>query len=354
MKYYKKQLLLIAFLPCALAASVHDFTVTMNGQRLFFNITSKANKTAEVTYNGSIADKHECDISGDVEIPSRVKHDNVIYTVTGIEAKTFANATKLKGITLPSDLTTIGDFAFEGCSSLEKIVFGSKSLKLGQGVFFKCAAIKNVSLGSDWKSVNLGIFRWSDSLTVISIPAKVEKVQNMKSLKHLQSIIVDANNSHFSSFDGVLYSKDGTTLYGCPRGYKNKLKIHEGTTSVSQGAFIDCPNITEVELPASLKTFSFREFSRMKDLKSVVFHSETPLTTAYQNGKGVFLLQIANTSVKLYVPNASKKTYKSDLVIKPGEYKETNEVNSIAFQVTDNELPQVKNIIGVKDFDTLK
>lgn len=354
MKHLKKTLLLIALLPAALAASAHDFTVTMNGQRLFFNITSKANQTAEVTYNGSIADKRANDIAGDVEIPAKVRHDNVVYTVTSIEAKAFANATKLTGITLPADLTTIGDFAFEGCSSLEKIIFGSKDLKLGQGIFFKCTAIKNVSIGSDWQSLNLAMFRWSDSLTTISVPAKVEKIQNMKLLKHLRAINVDANNAHFSSHDGALYSKDGATLYGCPRGYEGKLRINDGTETVTRGAMMDCLDISEVEIPATVRSLSFREFSRMKDLQAIIFHNKKPLTTAYQDGKGMFVLQTANSKVKLYVPYAAKQTYKTELALNAGEYKETDGGQALAFQVADTEMPQAKNIVGVKNFETLK
>lgn len=354
MRNIKKCLFLLALLAFSFETFAHDFTVTMKGQRLFFNITSKASKTAEVTYEGSIADKHANDISGDVEIPSKVKHENVVYTITGIEAKAFANAKKLTGITLPSELESIGEFAFEGCTSLERIVFGSKSLELGQGVFFGCKAIKNVSLGSDWETVNLSMFRWSDSLESVSIPAKVEKIQNLKSLKHLQKISVDANNTHFVAYGDVLYSKDGKTLYGCPRGYKGKLVIHDGTEKITSGALIDCPDITSVDFPESITTFSFRELSRDKNLQSVIFHSQKPLTTAYSNGKGVFLLQLANQDVKIYVPNVSKKIYKADLIVAPGEYKETNDANALAYSVADTELPNAKNIVGVKDFKTLK
>lgn len=354
MSNIKKPVLLSALLACSALAFAHDFTVTTNGQRLFFKITSKANKTAAVTYEGSIANKRQNDISGDVEIPSRVKHDDVIYTVTAIEAKTFANATKLKGITLPPDLAQVGDFAFEGCTSLERIVFGNKSPEMGQGVFFKCTAVRHVSLGSDWKTVNLGMFRWSDSLTAISIPAKMEKIQNLKMLRHLRTVTVDANNTHFTTFGGVLYAKDGKTLYGCPRGFEGRLTVHEGTQKILSDALIDCPGITDVDFPASLTTLSFRCLSRNKNLQSVVFRATKPISTAYAGCKGVFLLQVASSGVRIRVPNGSKKAYKAALVTTPGEYKELNDDRAVAYQVAQAELPDTKDIVGVKDFSTLK
>lgn len=344
----KKQLMLFSLLACTLAAGAHDFTVTMKGQRLFFSITSKANKTAEVTYEGSIANRHECTISGDVEIPSSVEHDDVVYNITGIQAKAFAGAKNLTGIVMPSGLEYIGNFAFEGCTSLKSIVFGSNSVKLGQGVFFKCNAIQNVSLGSDWKDINLETFRWSDSLRTLAIPAKIEKIRNMKSLKHLEVITVDANNNNFSAFDGALYSKDFKTLYGCPRAHAGKLAVKEGTEKITTGALIDCANLTDVDIPASVTTMSFREFSRDKALQSVTFHHDSPLKTAFLDGKGLFLLMVANPNVKINVPDLSKKLYKAALVQQPGEYKETANADAIAYQVAATQLPNQKNIIGLK------
>ncbi len=66
-------------LMAGLGANAHDFTATVDGQRLYFDITNKSKRTAAVTYNGSISEKKSNDVSGKVEIPSKVKHDNVIY-----------------------------------------------------------------------------------------------------------------------------------------------------------------------------------------------------------------------------------------------------------------------------------
>lgn len=337
--------LAIVLLMCS-AASAHDFTVTINGQKVYFKIKSKKNKTAEVTYNGSAADKKPTYYEGELSIPATVQHDNTIYTVVGVSAKAFSGADKLTGIILPMGIRTIGNFAFEGCTELSKIVFPGNRVRFGEGVFFKCNKIKNVTFGSDWNAVDLKMFRWSDSLTTVFIPAKMEKVRNMKSLKCLKSIHVDVNNTTFASVDGVLYNKDKSVLYGCPRAFTGNLKVADSVKTVMRGAFIDCKSIKAICLPAGLESMSFREFSRMAIIEEIVFLSETPLTTAVSDGKGVLLLQVANPEVQISVPKKAQKAYKEALAQKAGEYVETG--GAVPYIVDADELPSVKNISVIK------
>lgn len=330
-------------------AHAHDFSVTLNGQKIYFNITSRQNRTAEVTYCGSIADRRSCDCEGELNIPAKVKHDNTIYDIVGIGAKAFSGADRLTGIVLPSGITSIGDFAFEGCTSLSKIIFPGNSVKFGQGVFFKCDKIRDVSLGSDWEEVDLKMFRWSDSLTVLTVPAKIRQIRNFKSLKSLESIHVDVNNARFSTFDGVLYDKSGKVLYGCPRAFRGALHVAYGTESIMQGALIDCEALTLVDLPQTLASMSFRELSRMTGLQTVVFRGAEPIVTAQRDGEEVFLLWIADSGVKIVVDKSAVKSYRAALAKSGGEYFETD--GTVPFLVERNNMPNEKSIVGVKNFN---
>lgn len=344
----KKTLALGLLLLSYTIANAHDFVVTLDGQKVYFNILSKKDKTVEVTYNGSISKKQPTYIDGELTIPAKVKHDNIVYSVVGISAKAFSGADKLTSIVMPMGMTTIGDFAFEGCTLLNKIIFPGNTIKFGQGVFYKCAKIQNVSFGSDWKNIDLKIFRWSDSLTVINIPAKIEKIHNMKSLKNLESITVDINNERFSSIDGILYNKSQNIVYGCPRAYKGNVKIVNGVETINSGAFIDCKEITRIDLPASITTLSFREFSRAVGLKEIIFRSERPIFTAKKESKEVMLLQVANPTIEIIVPKQAKNAYKEALNQTNGEYTELND--TIPYTVETSKMPSIKNIVGVKNF----
>lgn len=329
-------------------AQAHDFVVTIGGQKVYFNVKSQKNKTAEVTYKGGVATGLPAHYEGELTLPAKVKHDNTVYSIVGIGAKAFCGADKLTGVVLPSGISAIGDFAFEGCTALSKIIFPGNEVKFGQGVFFKCDKIQDVSFGSDWKEVDLKMFRWSDSLQVITIPAKLEKIQNLKSLKHLKSLSVDINNARFAAVDGLLYNKNCEILYGCPRAYCGPVRIAAETKTITAGALADCEEVTGIDLPANLTSVSFREFCRLSKLNEIVFRGATPIKTAKCNGTEVFLLQVANPDVKIVVLKTAKDAYKSALRQQPGEYTETG--GTVPFFVEQTQIPNVKNIIGVKNF----
>lgn len=330
-------------------AEAHDFVATIGGQKVYFNIKSKKNKTAEVTYNGSIANNLPTYYEGELTIPDKVKHDNIVYSVVGVSAKAFSGADKLTAIILPSGISSIGDFAFEGCKSLSKIIFPGNEVKFGQGVFFKCDKVQDVSLGSDWKEVDLKMFRWSDSLRTITIPAKLERIHNFKSLKNLMSVSVDINNARFSAIDGILYNKGSEILYGCPRAYKGNVRVAASTTTITSGALADCKYITRVDCPESLISLSFKEFAHLPNLKEIIIRSKEPIKTATLNGEEVFLLQVGNPDIKIVVLKSVKDAYKSSLIQESGEYTEIGD--SIPYYVESDMMPIVKNIVGVKDFE---
>lgn len=217
-----------------------------------------------------------------------------------------------------------------------------------------------MTLGSDWTSVNLKMFRWSEKLTTLFIPAKLTRLQNLKSLKYLRSVNVEANNPNYMSVSGLLYTKDQSVLLACPRGYEEGVRVVEGTLSVRWGALADCLQITSVDLPASLGSLSFREFSRMEKLERIVMRGINPIHTAARGSIDVFLLKVAHANVRLIVSKSALKAYKSALCYEEGEYSDILDhlpdgMDSRLFElptyVKSEELMKKKDIKGVKSFD---
>lgn len=326
-------------------AKAHDFRLALNNQYIYFNITGE--DSVEVTYKGSIKDNTPTDIAGGLVLPSQVKYNGKVYDVTAIGPKAFSGATKLTSIEIPTGVASIGAFAFEDCTALKRIIFPSNEVTFGEGVFFGCTAIENVSLGSDWRKVNFTMFRWSNRITSVHITPRIERVEGLNRLKKLTSITVDNNNRYLASYDGVLYSKDYSRLYVCPRAYCGTLSIHGNTTEVVSGSLIDAVNIRYIYIPSGVKSLSFREFSRMKNLVSVTFASSRPINTARDYyGRYHFLLQVANPDVVIYVPNKdARKRYKEIIKLEPGKYSDCVESSNLYYEVKENEFPdRNKNI----------
>lgn len=330
----------ILFLSGSSLCSAHDFSVVdKSGAKYFFNVTDTLRNTVELTYEGRITLSDDTFFyEGELQIPSKVKFRDVVYRVASIGPKAFAGCDGITGVVIPSGVEEIEDFAFDGCSSLSKIIFPSNTVVMGEGVFFRCPSVKTVTLGGDWSAVDLRIFEWSDSLKSVRIPAKVRTVKNFKALKKLESVEIDPNNSNFTSVDGLLYNKDLTVLYGCPRGRVGEVVIPEGVESVLEGALKDCKQITYVELPSTIIKISCMEFAGMDSLEQVYMRAYDPVMTSEIDGAGVFLFKKPkNSDVTLLVPKSALKAYKDAIRYVPAEYAD--------------EMLGKKNIKGVKLFE---
>ncbi len=65
---------------------------------------------------------------------------------------------------------------------------------------------------------------------------------------NLTDIHVAPNNPMYSSDNGVLYSKDGSSLLNCPQGKKGEYTIPQKVTFVRHSAFQRCPNLTALHV----------------------------------------------------------------------------------------------------------
>lgn len=354
----KKILSTFALLCAILPLSAHDFSTKFaDGQVLYFNVIDANRNRVELTYPGSIVNGGTR-FAGELNVPRTVTYGGKTYVVSAIGKKAFSGASKLTSIILPTGITQIDDFAFENCFSLEKIMFPGNEVKFGSGTFYRCYNINSVTLGSDWTKVNLQMFRWSPNLKEINIPAKTMRVMNLKSLKGLQKITVDATNPNYQSINGVLYNKSGDKLLSCPRAYSGKLSIPYGTTTVAWGALSLCYNLTQVVIPSTVTILSYKEFAHIKSLRSIVMKAATPPATAELNGTNVFMIQVAKPSVELIVDKKDYKTYKKVLTSVSGDYKDiaSNQPSNIdhskpliPFHVAAGETITESNIVKVKD-----
>ena len=87
----------------SISASAYDVKV----DRIYYNLVSEGN-VAEVT-------KGDKGYSGDINIPSSIKVNDVDYAVTSIGDRTFQGCSDLTSITIPNSVTSIEAYAFEAC-----------------------------------------------------------------------------------------------------------------------------------------------------------------------------------------------------------------------------------------------
>lgn len=92
---------------------------------------------------------------GKVSIPGTVKYGNRTCIVTGISAGAFKNKKDIKSITIPANVTAIGEKAFAGCAKLKTITLKTKKLTAkSTKASLKGSKVKTVKVKVGTKKVN--------------------------------------------------------------------------------------------------------------------------------------------------------------------------------------------------------
>ena len=186
---------------------------------IYYNLNSET-KTAVVTSN---PEKY----SGSVDIPENVKPEEseTEYSVTAIFNRAFECCSGLTSVTIPGSVTSIGVYAFSECSGLTSITIPGSVTSIGEFAFYGCSG--------------------------------------------LTAITVDESNPNFKSEEGVLFSKDGTTLITYPIGKtETAYTIPNSVTNIGTRAFEDCNGLTSITIPGSVTYIGDRAFQGCSGLAS--------------------------------------------------------------------------------------
>ena len=192
-------------------------TETQNGVRWSYRIVGK---TAVLTG----ADPAE----GELMIPSLLDYT---YPVTSIERSAFYSCINLTSVTIPDSVTNIGSYAFGKCSSLMSVMIPDSVTSIGGHAFHDCRGLTSVTIGNSVTNIGDCVFYDCTNLTSVAIGNSVADIEGsaFSGCSGLVSFSVAAGNTRYTSIDGLLLSKDGTTLL---HGINGGVTIPDGVTSI--------------------------------------------------------------------------------------------------------------------------
>jgi hypothetical protein len=179
---------------------------------IWYNLDPMAKK-AEVTKNPN-------EYSGNVEIPPSVTYKDINYIVASIGESSFWEDSNLTSVTIPNSVTSIGDYAFEGCWNLRDIYYWAEDVPYIEDSTFESSLYIAATLHVPAVSVDAykQTYPWSKFINTVPLTDDDPKPTSILSLK---------TNDNIYPVD--IYSIDGKRKSQPQRGL-NIIRMSNGTT----------------------------------------------------------------------------------------------------------------------------
>ena len=175
--------------------------------------------------------------------------------VTSIGDYAFYGCTRLTSIDIPESVTYIGRSALEYCRSLTAIDIPDRVTEIGKRAFCRCSSLSSLTFPESVTVIGDDAFNYCSSLTSITFSGGVVSIGDDPFYRclSLRTANVSENNSCFCSIDGVLFSKDKTDLISYPPGKTDKIyNVPEGVRTVGYKSLKDCSALTSITIPGSV------------------------------------------------------------------------------------------------------
>ena len=240
---------------------------------------------------------------------------------------------------IPNSVTSIGNYAFDGCSGLTSVTIPNSVTSIGNLAFLSCSGLTSIvvedgnpvydsrnncnaiietatnTLHSGCKTTiipnsvtNIGelAFYGCSGLTSVTIPNSVTSIGEgaFSDCSGLTSIVVEDGNPVYDSrnnCNAIIETATNTLHSGC----KTTI-IPNSVTSIGDEAFSHCSGLTSVTIPNSVTSIGQRAFAYCFKLLDVYCYAENVPATesdAFESSS------IQNAT--LHVPAASVERYKS-------------------------------------------
>ena len=237
-------------------------------------------------------------LEGSVEIPETVTYQGTTYTVTSIRDGGFG-FTNLTSITIPNNITYIGDFAFRNCSSLTSVTIPNSVTSIGGSVFYGCSSLTSVTLSNNITELPsyydydyYGFFGNCSSLNSVTIPNSVTSIGGnaFKNCGNLLSISFDENSNlnaipygafqSCTKLSSIAIPKNVTSLgmfafMNCNALATVIFEENSELTTISTKAFYGCSSLTSITIPKKVAVVNNNAFQNCYNLTSVTVLAET-------------------------------------------------------------------------------
>lgn len=217
-----------------------------------------------------------------------------------------------------SNVTTLLSYSFFNHRSLEIISSPITLITLGIGSFNGCYSLKGYNCNDNNSTLPNTVFRYLYNLSNISLPTSVSSIgiSCLEYLYKIKYLVLPTITNNTLTGTSISYARALTTLH-----------LNSSILNIGDNSLNECYNLENLILPSGFLTYGVG-IQYLTSLKKIDFPSSTTSIGVFTNcytllkvicrattpptlTANAFQTQVANSTFKIYVPDAQVATYKA-------------------------------------------
>ena len=190
---------------------------------------------------------------------SKIRSVTIPQSVTSIGKRAFDGCSALTTLSLGEKIKTIGNYAFENCTSLTGVTIPQSVTSIGKRAFDGCSALTTLSLGEKIKTIGNYAFENCTSLTGVTIPQSVTSIGYYA--------FEGCTNLNPLTIKGPITSMGNYAFAGST--YLTSLTLYDDIQTIGNFAFLGSTSLKTVTLPKNLTSIGEYAFARCSELESI-------------------------------------------------------------------------------------
>lgn len=196
----------------------------------------------------------------------------------------FMNDAEVKDMIIPSNVTSIGNFAFQGCTGITSVKIPDSVTTIGSKAFKDCTGLTSITIPSGVLTIGESAFAYTNIKEVA-----IESNEFVSTTQYLYRIFgtqvktykigsqvktigswAFAECRYLTSVElpALLTSIEGAAFLGCSK--LEAISIPTTVTSIGGGAFRECSSLKSINLPNSITSIGSYAFLGCTNIEEIV------------------------------------------------------------------------------------